>query len=240
MRSPETPRDGTLRRNFQGYTTDTGNTLLGFGASAIGQLPQGYVQNEVGTRAYSASIANGRLATVKGYALTDDDRLRAEDGAAEGVANHVEALGQPEVADLGDRLVQPQRRSQRFGRIAGGTLAAASGLRAEPGIVSLATASRRRVEPEAIWTHTQRLPSGAAVAVEERPAGGDGGGEHGGEEHGDGIHMPSPSYFPFILALGLPILGYAAVFQALWLVPIGAVVVLFGMYAWGIEPQTEP
>src|SRR6266571_2848480 len=71
-------RDGTLRRNFQGYTTDTGNTLLGFGASAIGQLPQGYVQNEVGTRAYSASIANGRLATVKGYALTDDDRLRAE------------------------------------------------------------------------------------------------------------------------------------------------------------------
>jgi cytochrome c oxidase subunit 1 len=90
--------------------------------------------------------------------------------------------------------------------------------------------------------HAVRLPSGAAVAVEERPAGGDGGGEHGGEEHGDGhgIHMPSPSYFPLVLALGLPILGYAAVFQALWLVPIGAVFVLFGMYAWGIEPQTEP
>ena len=52
--------------------------------------------------------------------------------------------------------------------------------------------------------------------------------------------MPSPSYFPLVLALGLPILGYAAVFQALWLVPIGAVLVLFGMYAWGIEPQTEP
>src|SRR6266480_5465 len=88
--------------------------------------------------------------------------------------------------------------------------------------------------------HAVRLPSGAAVAVEERPAGGDGGGEHGGEEHGDGhgIHMPSPSYFPFVVALGLPILGYAAVFQAVWLVPIGAVVVLFGMYAWGIEPQT--
>jgi cytochrome c oxidase subunit 1 len=90
--------------------------------------------------------------------------------------------------------------------------------------------------------HAVRLPSGAAVAVEERPAGGDGGDEHGGEGHGDGhgIHMPSPSYFPFILALGLPILGYAAVFQAVWLVPIGALVVLFGMYAWGIEPQTEP
>jgi oxygen-independent coproporphyrinogen III oxidase len=71
-------RDGTLRRNFQGYTTDASNILLGFGASAIGRLPQGYVQNEVGTRAYSQSIAAGRLATVKGYPLTNDDRLRAE------------------------------------------------------------------------------------------------------------------------------------------------------------------
>jgi oxygen-independent coproporphyrinogen-3 oxidase len=70
--------DGTLRRNLQGYTTDTGNILLGFGASAIGRLPQGYVQNEVATRAYSTAIAGGRLATAKGYALTDDDRLRAE------------------------------------------------------------------------------------------------------------------------------------------------------------------
>jgi oxygen-independent coproporphyrinogen-3 oxidase len=60
------------------YTTDISNILLGFGASAIGRLPQGYVQNEVGTRAYSQSIAVGRLATVKGYVLTDDDRLRAE------------------------------------------------------------------------------------------------------------------------------------------------------------------
>ena len=46
-------REGTLRRNFQGYTTDSSNILLGFGASAIGRLPQGYVQNEVGTRTYS-------------------------------------------------------------------------------------------------------------------------------------------------------------------------------------------
>jgi oxygen-independent coproporphyrinogen-3 oxidase len=71
-------RDGRLRRNFQGYTTDASNILLGFGTSAIGHLPQGYVQNEVRTRAYEESIASGRLATVKGYALTGDDRLRAE------------------------------------------------------------------------------------------------------------------------------------------------------------------
>ena len=65
-------REGKLRRNFQGYTADAGNILLGFGASAIGQLPQGYVQNAVHTGAYSESIASGRLATVRGCALTDD------------------------------------------------------------------------------------------------------------------------------------------------------------------------
>jgi len=71
-------REGRLHRNFQGYTTDDSEVLIGFGASAIGQLPQGYVQNEVMTRAYEEAIAAGRLATVKGYALTDDDRLRAD------------------------------------------------------------------------------------------------------------------------------------------------------------------
>ena len=53
----------TLRRNFQGYTTDQGEVLLGFGASAIGHLPQGYVQNEVQIGAYAQSVSAGRLAT---------------------------------------------------------------------------------------------------------------------------------------------------------------------------------
>lgn len=71
-------REGRLGRNFQGYTTDTGSVLLGFGASAIGRLPQGYVQNEVNTRAFGEMIAGGALATARGYALTGDDRLRGE------------------------------------------------------------------------------------------------------------------------------------------------------------------
>jgi oxygen-independent coproporphyrinogen-3 oxidase len=71
-------REGRLRRNFQGYTTDGHEVLIGFGASAIGQLPQGYVQNEPQVRAYSEAISSGRLATVKGYQLTNDDRLRAD------------------------------------------------------------------------------------------------------------------------------------------------------------------
>ncbi|UQR62491.1 oxygen-independent coproporphyrinogen III oxidase [Bradyrhizobium sp. C-145] len=68
----------TLRRNFQGYTTDKAEVLLGFGASAIGHLPQGYVQNHVQIGAYAQCIGAGRLATAKGYGLTDDDRLRAD------------------------------------------------------------------------------------------------------------------------------------------------------------------
>ncbi len=70
--------EGTLRRNFQGYTTDTCDTLIGFGASAIGRLPQGYIQNEVPVGTYCERVQRDGLATVKGYRLGEDDRLRAE------------------------------------------------------------------------------------------------------------------------------------------------------------------
>lgn len=67
-----------LRRNFQGYTTDNCQTLIGFGASAIGRTAHGYVQNEVALGLYAEYVASGRLATTKGYRLTDEDRLRAD------------------------------------------------------------------------------------------------------------------------------------------------------------------
>lgn len=70
--------DGTLHRNFQGYTTDACEALLGFGASAIGRLPQGYIQNEVVIGRYGDSVAQGILPTAKGYRFSADDRLRAE------------------------------------------------------------------------------------------------------------------------------------------------------------------
>ncbi len=69
---------GVLHRNFQGYTTDPAGTLIGLGASAIGRLPAGYVQNATVTRDYLAAIADGRFATVKGFPLGNEDRLRAE------------------------------------------------------------------------------------------------------------------------------------------------------------------
>ncbi len=67
---------GTLRRNFQGYTTDKCASMIGFGASAIGELPQGYLQNTVPTHDYAQKIEQGELAMAKGLALSDDDRLR--------------------------------------------------------------------------------------------------------------------------------------------------------------------
>jgi len=69
---------GGLHRNFQGYTTDRCEALIGFGASAIGRLPQGYVQNEVVIGRYAERIADSALPTARGYRLTAEDRLRAE------------------------------------------------------------------------------------------------------------------------------------------------------------------
>lgn len=68
---------GTLRRNFQGYTTDACEALIGFGASAIGRVPGGYVQNETVTGLYAERVRGGDLPIARGYRLSDDDRLRA-------------------------------------------------------------------------------------------------------------------------------------------------------------------
>jgi len=66
-----------VRRNFQGYTDDQAPVLLGLGASAIGRLPQGYVQNATSVPEYGRRIGTDGLATARGHALTDDDAARA-------------------------------------------------------------------------------------------------------------------------------------------------------------------
>ena len=60
--------NGELRRNFQGYTTDGAEALIGFGASAIGALADGYVQNAVPFGQYADDIGDGRLAVRRGIA----------------------------------------------------------------------------------------------------------------------------------------------------------------------------
>lgn len=67
---------GRLRRNFQGYTTDQAPALIGLGASAIGSLPQGYVQNITATGEYIRAIKARGLAIARGIALSGEDRMR--------------------------------------------------------------------------------------------------------------------------------------------------------------------
>jgi oxygen-independent coproporphyrinogen III oxidase len=69
--------NGRLRRNFQGYTDDPADALVGFGASSIGQLPHGYVQNISGIKGWRDCIESGTLATARGFVLTPEDNVRA-------------------------------------------------------------------------------------------------------------------------------------------------------------------
>jgi len=68
--------EGTLNRNFQGYTTDNAETLIGIGASSIGSLPKGYVQNMVPMHAYEEAVHKGEFAVTKGIELDLNDKIR--------------------------------------------------------------------------------------------------------------------------------------------------------------------
>jgi oxygen-independent coproporphyrinogen-3 oxidase len=69
-------KEKRLYRNFQGYTTDSASALIGFGASSIGALPQGYVGNEGSIDAYKRIVREGKLAVMRGVAASDEDKLR--------------------------------------------------------------------------------------------------------------------------------------------------------------------
>ena len=53
------------------------------------------------------------------------------------------------------------------------------------------------------------------------------------------IKLPNPSYFPFILALGLPLLGYAVIYKSVALAGVGLVFLLIGGFGWALEPIEE-
>ncbi len=68
---------GALRRNFQGYTDDTSDVLIGIGASSISRFPQGYAQNTSATAAHTKAIRDGQFSTTRGHVFVGEDRLRA-------------------------------------------------------------------------------------------------------------------------------------------------------------------
>lgn len=71
-------REGTLYRNFQGYTTNAGTDLFGLGLSSIGQFDRLYVQNTKTLKEYGERVGRGELPVHAGYLLTDDDVIRRD------------------------------------------------------------------------------------------------------------------------------------------------------------------
>lgn len=69
-------RDGTLRRNFQGFTDDQAETLIGLGASAISQFRDFIVQNEKNAGRYRMRLSQGQLAGALGVRRSSDDVAR--------------------------------------------------------------------------------------------------------------------------------------------------------------------
>ena len=68
--------DGTLQRNFQGYTTHGHCDLIGLGVSSISQIGDLYCQNSTDINDYQATLDSGQLATARGLQCNADDRIR--------------------------------------------------------------------------------------------------------------------------------------------------------------------
>jgi oxygen-independent coproporphyrinogen-3 oxidase len=84
-----------------GYTTKAGLELLAFGPSAISELPRDYAQSEREIEDWDAAVRAGRLPTLRGHRLSDDDVARR--AAIWGV------MCQGEVAARGAALADPSQ-----------------------------------------------------------------------------------------------------------------------------------
>lgn len=71
-------KNGTLYRNFQGYSTHAGLDLFAFGMSSISMLSDMYVQNFKTLKEYYQQLGNNSLPTMRGVKLTPDDIIRRD------------------------------------------------------------------------------------------------------------------------------------------------------------------
>ncbi len=71
-------RDGTLYRNFQGYSTHADCDLIGIGVTSIGKVANSYAQNKRGLEEYYERIDAGHLAVFRGIELDRDDEIRRD------------------------------------------------------------------------------------------------------------------------------------------------------------------
>ena len=70
--------DGTLQRNFQGYSTRGNCDLVGLGVSSISQVHDSLSQNIKHLKLYQECIENGRMPVERGLIITEEDRLRRQ------------------------------------------------------------------------------------------------------------------------------------------------------------------
>ncbi len=70
--------DGTLQRNFQGYSTCRETDLVGLGVSAIGKVGNSFVQNRKDIRDWQAALESGELPVWRGLSMSGEDRLRRD------------------------------------------------------------------------------------------------------------------------------------------------------------------
>ncbi|OUL35284.1 oxygen-independent coproporphyrinogen III oxidase [Nostoc sp. 106C] len=89
-------RNGTLKRNFQGYTTHAETELFGFGATSISMLEDAYFQNHKQLKDYYQAITKGALPLSKGIKLTQDDIIRRD--AIMSIMSHFQ-LHKQDIAD---------------------------------------------------------------------------------------------------------------------------------------------
>ncbi|WP_267350404.1 radical SAM protein [Sphingomonas sp. GM_Shp_2] len=93
-----------LRRNFQGFTEDQAQVLIGVGASAISQFPNRLLQNEKNAGRWHAAIAGGRFATARGVRRTVQDQVRGRAIEAILCAGAADLADVPERGRIAERL----------------------------------------------------------------------------------------------------------------------------------------
>ncbi|KEO55585.1 oxygen-independent coproporphyrinogen III oxidase [Thioclava indica] len=102
-------KNGQLRRNFQGYTDDQAEALVGLGASSISRFPQGYAQNASATSKHTGAIREGQFSTARGHVFTAEDKLRGR--MIEALMSDFEVKTDELVRDFG---AKPHELTQMF------------------------------------------------------------------------------------------------------------------------------
>lgn len=105
-------RERRVRRNFQGFTDDRCETLIGLGASAISRFAGSLVQNERNSGRYGMKVGNGQLAGVRGIATSPAESLRGR------LIEELLCHGSADIGEISDRLpVRYRLREYEYARL---------------------------------------------------------------------------------------------------------------------------